>query len=175
MAEIKSTLDIIMEKTRHLVLSSEEKLQLERDEYLRKVPGYIQKYLDAVWSLDDLLEAIATLSDEHRHPIKQELIMRLVMEVSFDARGRKCLQALQNLATGEHQGRVAELYQLLDRFDASHHELVALQAEQLKAQLADLGISGNAVLGRGEKNYEWETKSQEYESQLRGLQASWYQ
>jgi hypothetical protein len=173
MAEIKSTLDIIMEKTKHLVLSSEEKLQLERNEHLRKVPGYIQRYLDGVWSLDDLLEAIAMLSDEHRHPIKEELIRRLVMEVSFQARGRKCLQALQNLAADEHRGKVAELCQLLDRFDASYHELVALQAEQLKTQLAALGISGSAVLGRGEMNHAWETKSQEYESQLRGLQASW--
>ena len=66
MGEIKSTLDIIMEKTRHLVLSPEERRQFERDEELRKVPGYVQKLLDDVcndiFKLDTLKSLVRILS-----------------------------------------------------------------------------------------------------------------
>jgi hypothetical protein len=173
MAEIKSTLDIIMERTRHLVLSADEKQQIERDDQLRKVPGYLQKYLDGVGDLDDLLEDIATLPEEHRHEVKQELIKRLVKELGFDPRGRRVLEALQGLAPREDLGKVAELHQLLDRFDESRHELVTARSEQARTRLAALGISGSAVVVREEKDPEWELRSHEYANQLQALQTAW--
>jgi hypothetical protein len=173
MAEIKSTLDIIMEKTRHLVLSPEEKQQLELDEHLRKIQGYPQKYLDDGWHLDHLLEEIASLPDQYRALTTQELTKRLVTEVSFDAKGHKCLQALEQLADDEHRSKVTALRRLIERYDASQRKLLSSQTKDLTTQLAALGISGNAVVARGENNFEWETRSLEHESQLHELQASW--
>ena len=173
MAEIKSTLDIIMEKTRNLVLSPEEKQQLELDEHLRKIPGYLQKYLDDEWQLDRLLEEFASLPDQYRGMITQELTKRLVTEMNFDAKGRKCLQALEQLADDEHRSKLTELRRLIERFDAAHRELVSSQTEHLQTQLAALGISGSAVVARGGSNLEWETRRLEHESQLHELQASW--
>ncbi len=46
MAEIKSTLDLIMEKTKGLTLSPEEKEKIHREEWLKKAKGWIQKFLD---------------------------------------------------------------------------------------------------------------------------------
>jgi hypothetical protein len=173
MAEIKSTLDIIMEKTRHLVLSPEEKQQLDLEEQLRNISGYLQKYLDDVWRLGHLLEEIANLPDQYRHMITQELMKRLVTELRFDARGHKCLEALEELTDDEHRSKLTELRRLLERFDASHRELVSSQAEHLKTQLAALGISGSAVVARGGSSHEWETRRLEYENQLHEFQASW--
>ncbi len=173
MAEIKSTLDIIMERTKDLVLSPEEKQQLDIAEQLRKIPGFLQKYLDGSWTLRDLREEIEALPDEHRQAITQRLLERLVMELGFDAKGRKCAQALVELTPQERRDNLTTLWQLLDRYDASHRELVDARAEQLQAQLADLGISGSAVLARGEKSTEWEAKRQEFDRQLDALKASW--
>jgi hypothetical protein len=173
MAEIKSTLDIIMERTRHLVLSAEEKKQIERDDQLRKVPGYLQKYLDGVGDLDDLLDDLAAPPEEHRHAVRQELINRLVKELGFDPRGRRGLEALQILAPREDLGKVAELQQLMDRFDASRHELVTARSEQARTRLAAFGISGGAVVVREEKDPVWELRSHDYANQLQALQAFW--
>ncbi len=43
MAEIKSTLDLVMEKTRDLVLSREERKAMEREEQMKKVPAAVQR------------------------------------------------------------------------------------------------------------------------------------
>ena len=39
MTEIKSTLDLVMEKTRHLILSDEEKQEQKENEFKKKLKG----------------------------------------------------------------------------------------------------------------------------------------
>ena len=173
MGEIKSTLDIIMEKTRHLVLSPEERQQVERDEQLRKVPGYVQKLLDSVWDLDELLGAVANIPEGYRPEIRQELVRRLVMELDFQDRGRRCLAALERLADSEGQLKLREFREIMDRFDEAHQRMVTADTERSLARLASLGISGSAVLARGEKDRQWEDLCRDYQSQLQALQSSW--
>ena len=54
MAEIKSTLDIIMERTKNLTMTDEEKASFRRKEAEGKVKGWIQKYQDGAIGLDKL-------------------------------------------------------------------------------------------------------------------------
>ena len=44
MAEIKSTLDLVMEKTRNLTLSSEEKQAQKQIEIGNRIKGLVQKF-----------------------------------------------------------------------------------------------------------------------------------
>lgn len=46
MAEIKSTLDLVMERTRHLTMREEDKREQAEAEFRKTVNGLLQKYLD---------------------------------------------------------------------------------------------------------------------------------
>ena len=46
MAEIKSTLDLVLEKTRDMTLSSDEKQQQQREAIETRFRGLLQKYID---------------------------------------------------------------------------------------------------------------------------------
>ena len=46
MGEIKSTLDLVMEKTRHLTLSQKEKDGQKQIEVNKRLKGLLQKYRD---------------------------------------------------------------------------------------------------------------------------------
>ena len=48
MGEIKSTMDIIMEKTKGLTMTEEEKAEYKHKELTGKVRGLIQKFLDGI-------------------------------------------------------------------------------------------------------------------------------
>lgn len=48
MGEIKSTLDIVMEKTKHLSMTHEEKLANEKEEVQAAVRGLAQKYNESI-------------------------------------------------------------------------------------------------------------------------------
>ena len=54
MGEIKSTLDLVMEKTRHLTLSREEKEEQKRVEVNKRLKGLVQKYQDNLLKKDRL-------------------------------------------------------------------------------------------------------------------------
>jgi len=54
MGEIKSTLDLVMEKTKHLSLSDEEKQNQKKIESQKRINGLLQKYQDQVLSMEQL-------------------------------------------------------------------------------------------------------------------------
>ena len=66
MAEIKSTLDLVMERTRHLTMSTEERAGQQKKDFEKKLNGLLQQYEDKVLALDELMERISALkADQH--------------------------------------------------------------------------------------------------------------
>ena len=61
MGEIKSTLDLVMEKTRHLTLSQEEKEDQKRIEVNKKLQGLLQKYQDNLLKKENLKKELNKL------------------------------------------------------------------------------------------------------------------
>jgi hypothetical protein len=61
MAEIKSTLDLVLEKTKHLKLSAEEKAEMQMQDFLKKVPGYVIQILDLSLMPEQLLDKTKAL------------------------------------------------------------------------------------------------------------------
>jgi hypothetical protein len=78
MAEIKSTLDLIMEKTKNLTMTEEEKNTLKCKEWKGKIKGWIQKLIDGRMNLHELesnfYEATAEYSDIR--PLFKEALIR---------------------------------------------------------------------------------------------------
>lgn len=64
MAEIKSTLDLVMEKTRNMTFSSEEKKALQVEEARKSFNGLLQKHLDGLIEFDELQKGITGLEEE---------------------------------------------------------------------------------------------------------------
>ncbi|MFA5179940.1 MAG: hypothetical protein WC405_01350 [Syntrophales bacterium] len=56
MAEIKSTLDLIMERTKNLTLTEEEKKAIRAKEVKSRVRGWFQRYSDGALIIRDLKE-----------------------------------------------------------------------------------------------------------------------
>jgi len=63
MGEIKSTLDLVMEKTRNLSLTPEEKTDQKRADYEKRLQGLLQQYEDNAVSIDMLQEGIRGLQE----------------------------------------------------------------------------------------------------------------
>jgi hypothetical protein len=77
MAEIKSTLDIIMERTKNLTMTDKEKASFRRKEAEGKVKGWVQKYQDGVIELDTIksyFEKEITEYPEVRQILKSQLL-----------------------------------------------------------------------------------------------------
>jgi len=81
MAEIKSTLELVLEKTRHLTLSEEEKREQEVTEFRQKMAGMVQRYLDETLTVEGLEREMDQMGSsrpsEHRRMFLEEALRRL--------------------------------------------------------------------------------------------------
>jgi hypothetical protein len=66
MGEIRSTLDIIMEKTKGLTMTSEERKVIQRNEIEGKIRGLLQRYLDGTFDLEKLGDEIRAMEGDRQ-------------------------------------------------------------------------------------------------------------
>ena len=64
MTEIRSTLDLVMEKTRNLTFSSEEKRALQVKDARKGFNGLLQRYLDGLLELDEVQKGVTRLEEK---------------------------------------------------------------------------------------------------------------
>jgi hypothetical protein len=62
--EIRSTLDIIMEKTKGLTMTAEEREAIQRNEIDGKIRGLVQRYLDGALDLEKVLREIMAMEGD---------------------------------------------------------------------------------------------------------------
>ncbi|HOD34748.1 MAG TPA: hypothetical protein PLR20_03530 [Syntrophales bacterium] len=149
MAEIKSTLDIIMEKTKGLSLSAEEKETLRREEEAKKIRLWVGRFLDDKATLEDI-------GRELKEPLKDKtardfLRSELIAHLHPEGDNGKVLRMMKELL----HLRTEPLEKSMDVF---LKDLIALRVARLKGlgeKLARSGVSGSAVLPNVAGDPEW--------------------
>jgi hypothetical protein len=161
MAKIKSTLDLIMEKTGHLSMNSEEKEALKREERLRKVRGAVTLFLTGdkdqkflLQELDRLWEVPAEEQDENR-----QLCLDLLRDALTPlADNSRALLGLEKVAGAEERSLWEErLRDWEASFEKTRPERLAAVSSRLRESLADqAGLSGPALEPCSEGSPLWE-------------------
>ena len=150
MAEIKSTLDLIMEKTAGLVLSDEEKEKSRAEEREKKALGVALRLLEGTLRLKDAETEISNLGGGNKEEFRRLAGRELVREAdlgrsSGEAAAPGAEEALASLFPGE-----AEEIQRLFKEARTAYGLELAKAEAVEGQkvldgLRERGISGTAL------------------------------
>jgi len=152
MAEIKSTLDLIMEKTRNLSMTPEEKEALRRKEWHSRIQGWLQRYLDGLMGTNSLKEAIHDVQEPERALCQSLLRDEVRLRLQPEGNNERLLQLLRDV--------LGEDTTPLSRAIASFQKDMRLQAEEhVKEGLAALGqqgIRGSAVMPNLDRAPSWE-------------------
>ena len=149
MGEIKSTLDLIMERTKNLTMSSEEKEEIRRQEWLKKTRGWIQKFLD---DLADTSRVKTEILDKEP-PSGWEKILKkeLVEGLDPDGNNEKRLQLIKTLLA-----LPSEPYrEVLASFTQQVEQQKDYFADVLKKRLSVQGLSGSAVVPNLDPDPSW--------------------
>jgi len=144
MSEIKSTLDLVMEKTRDLNLSREER-EAQRAENIRKIlRGMIQKYRDRVLRKDQFLEEFRALDTPVHQPKEQILRTEILNQIDLDTGPEAAdLELLQQVCGL----KVENLAAVLGEFSDYRDKAMADRSRGLKDQIQmQFQISGSAVV-----------------------------
>ena len=154
MTEIKSTLDLILEKTKHMTITDEEKAELRQKEIRRKIKGWIQKYKDHTLKLDTLRKELNQTEQEYdTENVKNLMKIDLILSVQPEQDNTPIYELLEQLL-GENTDILSRL---LDTFYQRIDEEKKRIAAKIGSTLAEKGISGSAVIPNPFSDAEWET------------------
>jgi hypothetical protein len=156
MAEIKSTLDIIMEKAKKFSVTEEDKKGFRRQELEGKIRGLIQKYVDGLLDPEKFNEEVRVLrGDEPEtadHLIRGEAIARMQPEESNEL----LLEVLS--ATGIDTGPIKEL---LGDFRTEIKRKKEKREKIMREGLRMKGVSGSAVIPNLNADEGWRSTMSE--------------
>jgi hypothetical protein len=167
MGEIKSTLDLVLEKTKNLTLSSEEKESQKQKEIENRIKGMVQKYQDGILSINQLIADYELLKKEYTIPQNNSLIVEITQRIEPDQDNQSLLELLQECCTID----TTAIESIIENFRKQYIAASQSRIEQLKEDLAQRhNISGSAVLPNLDVDEQWRQKIGElragYEEQL---------
>ena len=151
MAEIKSTLDLVLERTKNLAMTAEEKESFQRREREENLRGWTMKFLNGLSDLKSLkkeMERAGKGREEEVRKIMKELVIEQINPVGDN---KKIYQVLEKLLEIKKDPYLAASR-------AFHTRIASEQPEFLKRarlRLEELGISGSAVHPDLSRDEEW--------------------
>lgn len=151
MGEIRSTLDIIMEKTKGLSMSEEEKKAFKEQETAGKIRGLIQKYLDGTVAMDKLKVEIAALAEKNQDMVKRLIREESVSRIELQGNNEPLLRVLEEVTGSDAKS----LREALKDFEGGVEREKGLREKGLITTLEKMGISGSAVIPNIEADPEW--------------------
>lgn len=151
MGEIRSTMDIIMERARGLTVTDEEKREFRERELTGRVRGLIQRFLDGLSDIDRFREGIAPLEERDRDMTRRTLRNQCLELIIPGQDNEPVLEILEKVAGIE----VTSVRFALEDFVSKLDRLRKAREKKLMERLAARGISGSAVMPNPEAGPEW--------------------
>jgi hypothetical protein len=151
MGEIRSTLDIIMEKTKGLTMSEEEKRAFKEEEMAGKIKGLIQKFLDGVLDMERLKIEVAGLDEKDEDKVKVMIREESISKIEPGETNEPILRILEEV-TGLDTESVRRA---LKNFEGRLEQEKGVREKELIKSLDKNGISGSAVLPNIQADPEW--------------------
>jgi hypothetical protein len=143
MGEIKSTLDIVLEKTKNLKLTSAEKAEQQQKEVVTRLRALLQKYQDGVLTQDDLVTEFRLLQKDFNLEDSTDLVNEIFRRIDPD-RDNHALLELLDRCCHIHPARIAAV---ISDFQAACDSAARNRMHLIKEALArKFSISGSAVV-----------------------------
>jgi len=162
MAEIKSTLDIIMEKAKKFSVTEEDKQDFKRQGLEGKIKGLVQKTLDGILDSERFQVEVVALKAKERDLVDQILKEEVVARIEPGANSEPLLEMLENVVGPSW----AAVRQVLADFEKKVEKQKESRRKALIEDLKKKGISGSAVLPNLDAGDEWARIRAEMRRQL---------
>lgn len=152
MAEIKSTLDLVLERTKNLTMTAEEKEDLHRRELEGTLRGWVHKFMEGLLNIKTLKSEIEKASPGFDEVSRKILKGLLLEHLDPEGDNKKVLQALKEILGLKKEAYAAAAEDGRKRLAAEKSRLL----ETMRKRLADREISGSAVTPNLSKEEAWD-------------------
>lgn len=151
MAEIKSTLDLIMEKTKNMTLTEEEREEILAREWRGKVRGWVQRYLDTTMNEKDLSQKFSKEDSDDLARVNKILKREILERLEPESDNEKILHLIDILPVSDRKS----MKQLIESYRKKIDTERAHVGSEIKDNLSVRGVSGTAVVPNLENDTAW--------------------
>ncbi len=164
MTEIKSTLDIIMEKAKKFSVTEEERQGFKRQELEGKIKGLVQKTIDGILDFEKFQLEVVALQAQEKDMVNQVLKEELVARLEVATNSEALLKILENVS-GPTWDAVKKV---MAEFERKGEKQKNSRRKTMLESFSKKGISGSAVLPNIDADPEWIRTKSEMRQQLQG-------
>jgi hypothetical protein len=151
-AEIKSTLELVMERTRHLTLTGEEKREHAVAEFKKSLSGLIQRCQDGTLTPGRFREDLHVLQANWQVTDSQIVLDEISKRLNLDGEKAWALDLLAQAFGINPHGITA----VSDEYRKAVNEVALNRSDQIRKELGEKeGIYGTAVIPNLEADREW--------------------
>jgi hypothetical protein len=180
MGEIKSTLELAMERTKKFAISEKEKEEIKQKEVLQKATSLFHRYREGHLPLNNILKEIEKMEKKIAITVKKLLLSQWIDALSLDDGNERILKGIESLKGQNINEGKQNFHHLLSQYQKEKEKI----KEEVKAQfitaLKEKRIYGSAVEPKIEGSELWKKeiekldhsykiKLEEIKEQLRGL------
>lgn len=149
MGEIKSTLDLVMEKTRNMTLSPEEKARQQRTDFEKRLQAALQQYSDNILTAESFKERVAQLRTEFGVADDGPVAAAVFKSIDPDEDNNRWLALIESLAPSSFD----PLREILTAYREQADNLIkAAESRQTDLLAEHYGVHGSAVIPNAEKD-----------------------
>jgi hypothetical protein len=172
-SEIKSTLELALERTKKISISEEDREEIKRKETALKVSSLFHRYREGHLPLTEVLGEIERMDQRTRAMVKETLLSQWIDALSLDEVDERLLRGIAVLKDQEmHEVRI-KLDHLLSQYREEREKVKQEMKVRLEETLRSEGIYGSAVEPNVENDQTWkenlENLKQFYHAKLKDL------
>jgi hypothetical protein len=180
MGEIKSSLELAMEKTKKFAISEKEKEEMKQKEFLQKATSLFHRYRDGLLSLNEILKQIGRMERKTAATIKGLLLSQWIDAISLDDEEERILRGIESLEEKNIDEIKSRFRYLVSQYQGEKEKVKEKARLRMIADLRKDGIYGSAVEPKLEGselwkkeieklNHSYKMKLEEIKQPLRGL------
>jgi len=160
MGEIKSTLELAMERTKKFAISEKEREEMKQKEVQQKAASLFHRYRDGLLSSHDILKQIDKMEKGAANAVKQLLLSQWIDALSLDDDEEKIFKGVELLEQRNIDKAKQEFRSLLSRYQREKEKVKEKVRLQLIEGLKKDDIAGSAVEPKFEGNRLWEEENE---------------
>ena len=155
MAEIKSTLELALERTKKMVISEKEKEEIRQKKLLEKAKTLFHRYREGHAPLGELRKEIERMDEKTSAAVKDLLLSKWIDALSLKDEDERLISGIEWLKNGCLEETLQQFRQLCSQYRGEMEKIRQETRTQLVEALKREGIVGSAIELNVEGNPLW--------------------
>jgi len=150
-SEIRSTIDLIMERTRGMTLSDKEKAEVHRDELAKRAKGLCIRLMETPSEIAEVFAALDSEPEDDRELLRSLVWREMVEAIPADKSALEHVNVLEQFPQAKAKAKAQLLEKVRSLVKSGEKTRVAERKKMLireRKKLEAAGISGTAVVPR---------------------------